>query len=257
MKVIKVDHNSYFYNKVTGKPIIKFDPNDKDIEFKYSKDGYVIHVSRQNIKCGKPLGIYFIDPSGDTIAIDDGFQQELIYSAYLINGVYDQIQEKDHDKGLKARYNICYLINDAIQEYINSKNELVLSDTFEKINNNIICKFSTPEGVTGAIEFKTISNIVNQNKFRREYGLQYYPYLKYMDKYNSYHLNIFVDNTGKEWRGSTITFDKFVDDFLNIINNNQDEYQFHIKVMPIKQRIIRWNSYYIQDEKKSLDNLYK
>lgn len=258
MKIIKVNKRSYFYDKNTGEPV-KFDPSNLDIEFKYQDSGYTIHVSNQNINIGKPLGIYFVDPSGEPIAIDDGYQQELVYCGYLINGLYDQIQEQDQTRGIKTRENICTILSDTIQKYIQSGTTIKLEDTIEKVNNNISCKFSTPDGYTGTIEFKTISNIVNQNKFRREFDLQFYPYLKYMDKYNSYYISIFIDNNGEEYKGDTIIFDAFVDELLKMLKEDQDEFNFHVKTMPIKQRIIKWKNYNAFQDKsrKTLNDLLK
>ena len=258
MKIIRVDQDSYFCDKYSGEPITKFDPSNENLEFRYVLGGNIIHVPQQNIKCGKPLGIYFTDPRGDTVAIDDGYQQELVYSGYIINGIFDTMQERDQKRGIKTRRDIHELLIKAIHKFINNSNgDITLNDTVEKINNNIICRFKTSDGITGDIEFKTISNIVNQNKFRREYSLQYYPYIKNIDKYNSYYIDIFVNNKGTSWNGNTVIFDKFLDSIIANLNQCHGNYKFHSRVMSIRQRTIRWNIYNFTEENKPLANLSK
>lgn len=249
MKLIHVNEASYFYNTKTLQRIDKYDPFDPNIDFIHTVDGIQLYVPHSSIQVGKPLGIFFVY-NEEVYAINDWYQEELTFSGYIVNKDFDQRMEYNHEKGKRTRQNLTTFMSKYLERFVAEYNNesLIKMIGFERLgSNNFAINFSYTTGVDdiydGVIEFKTISNIVNQNKFRKEYGLPYYPYLKNMDKYNCYHFNIFIKNKGTQVNKSDTMFYIIINSIIDYLRQYQSKYMFdfHISMLPVKGNIIRWN----------------
>lgn len=233
-----IEEKSYFFDSKSGHRVSHYNPHQNNINFRFNiGNGLDLIVSGSNIKTSK-AGIYF-EYKGEYVFIDDGAQSELEYVAYIINGAYDEKIETDVSKGIIAKS----YIFDTITKAMNEKYSHIKVSNIENINQNLTADLLfTRSGLEALVEFKTISNIVNTNKLRKDLGLQFYPYIKGIDKYNAYYMSIFTKpNSGVDCRTREEELDMFFISFMNYMNElSNPEYNFRGKTMPVRNRILRY-----------------
>ena len=235
MEIIQIDGERNYF--------LYYDSDEKKILYDQIKvshlvcevDGITFTVPKSHIKNGNPIGIYFIYQ--DTLyAVDDNCQDYLNFCGYLIRGNYDIIKQKSKEIGVTERDAIRDMIIDFCEE---SGHKYLIN------GNNVTVEVSTVDNVVNTLEFKTINNSVNSNKFRKEHGLLYYPYLKDVDKYNCFHVLGFshpLEPTTLLPYAYENEFEKFMADLIGFSNKYDSIHQerFKFKVIRIKNRIIKW-----------------
>ena len=233
--VIRVNNHNYFYDRKENKKVEEYDPLNYNLEFVFdNEDGYVVHVDTNKIKVSK-TGICF-DFNGKTYIIDDNHQQVLAYAAYIINDKYQHTIESDPSKGLRNREEISNLINNMLDEEYS--NIYFFNKTSSSLNR--FADFRMRVNAEGKICCQTISNLVNSNKFRRDYDLPYYPYIRGIDKFNSFYISLWVTET-RDTRGLKYKseFDLFLMEFISKLNQNNSMFSFSARSLDINSRIIR------------------
>ena len=214
--VIRVDRENYFVDSNTKDRLEEYDPFSENLEFRFKTEVGVLFVNADKIKVTS-LGICF-EYNGNTYIIDDGHQYSLKFVAYITN--------KNPENDINIRKDIFSRIKTALKEEFPESN-FYISDLTTK-SNNLVCSFRS-SSAEGKIVFQTISNLVNTNKARREYSLPYYPYIRGMDKYNSYYMSIWSD---KPVDGS---------DFINELTSkmNDDDMEFSHTRLLVSNHIMR------------------
>lgn len=188
INTINVDNvNSYFCK---GNELVeKFNPLDKDLQFKFKLgNAQTMCVPSDIIKINQGGYIYF-DYNDTKYIINDGYQNNLIRSGYIVMNNYDIINIEDRKEGIKLRDNNIDLIFDALKEY-NSNNDnkvIIKQETIDSITMILI-----KDGVRFSIYINTINAIVGKNQKRKNISLPYYPFQKGMDKYGCLYISVFA-----------------------------------------------------------------
>jgi hypothetical protein len=214
--------------------IDRYDSLNPNLEFRHTlNEGTILRVPQDNINFNQVLGIHF-KYEGEVYIIDDGWQENLIMVCYLINGDYDHIQESDKIEGSKAR--------NTIKEHIEVC--MNMEDFKAKYTgNNLVYKFALDQfDIT--VEFKTINNLVNNNKERKLNNLPYYPYIKGMDKYNTYYVCLFAKRNN-EWCGAACdinSVEAFMAKLIRRMNELETGNTYHYKPVQITQKVLRPSS---------------
>jgi hypothetical protein len=214
--VIRVDKENYFVDSDTKDRLEEYDPFNGNLEFRFRTDLGALYVHSDKIRVTS-LGICF-EYNGNTYIIDDGHQYKLNFAAYITN--------KNPENSIEIRKEIFSRIKEALNSEFTESNFYI--DDIVTRSNNVICSFRSSES-EGKITFQTISNLVNTNKTRREYDLPYYPYIRGMDKYNSYYMSI--------WSNKPVSGSEFLNELIEKLNN--EEMEFDQTQVLISTHIIR------------------
>jgi hypothetical protein len=209
----------------------KYDAYNPSLEFHHQlQNGSELIVPAEKIGYNQFVGIHF-KYEDELYVIDDGWQSTLVMACYIINGDYDTIRENDKIAGSIAR--------NEIKEHI----VLAMNKRFDfdviYTGNNLVYKFVLDQfDIT--IEFKTINNLVSNNKERKLNSLPYYPYLKGMDKFNTYYVTLFAKRNS-QWCGAacdTRELETFMQELVKNMNELETGNIYHCKIVPIEQRIL-------------------
>ena len=181
--------------------------------------------------------------NGVDYIIDDNHQQQLVYAGYIIRDNYDNLHQMDSKRGFYDREDLRDLIYGVLCDIL-EKNQNVFKNMninfLSKDNLDISLHFSFDKtGCVGEINFSSISSIVSYNNAMKIKKLPFLPFIKSMDKYNTYYFSIFVKENGSEFVGSIDQFEMFIDRVIYELNT-LDNHKYNVKICPIRQRVIRW-----------------
>ena len=235
IKFIRTNDKNYFIDE-NGNRVDKFDPASNLSLIITMDDGSVLKVDNSQIY-QQIDGQIIVNYSSDRYLIDDGYQDNLIGSGYIILNNYDTEHIVDAEIGVKTRNQFYDYINKCAKLF--SDPEYEIDQVFTAKNNqNIFIKFHNSEfDYTCSID--TINNIVTKNQIRIKESLPLFQFVKDMDKYGTMYVSMFckrredapdVNHKKKYYYGNHF-IRKFVDSLNDRIDdNNGDKYKF-VKVI--------------------------
>lgn len=228
VNTVKLDKkNNYLVNTLTGERPDRYSA-DEPLELVLRlEDDSILHVDNDQI-IKEYGGQIVVQHDEDKYIIDDGYQEILIKAGYLVLDNYDEVQEKDRNKGLDIRSKIISRIRTSIKEVYKTAG-----------NETEIELYDPEENFKYRINFDTVNNIVNKNQQRKANSLAFYPFLKDMDKYGTIYVSIFAEKLKKlnshEANQKFVFADNYIKDFTKSLGA-----EYHYIPMPIKRRLLYW-----------------
>lgn len=240
-KVIKIDmKNNYFINKDTGQMEDMYKQSDNLMLVAKLEDGSVLQLENKNISrmYGGQLG-FKLDNDENGYIVEDGHQNLMIRSGYIVLNNYDKEMIEDKDKGYRLRTLLMEYIKDRI---INVKESFGITEPVIYNDNLTLMLTFEMSGYRYIVSVQTINSIVNKNIQRKLNRLPYYPFIKGFDKYGTMYLTIFCQKLEGEpdpqvnKYNITETFIIRLIDKLNKFANPGESYRFERIIN--KKRII-------------------
>lgn len=236
IKAIRTDDgNSFFMDSITNKRLDRYDPNNLDLVLVTKmEDGSILSVKSDEIKSYKGGQIAF-EYLGDKYIIDDGYQDLLIRTGYIVQDYYDSEYVMDKDKGIEIRNKLLNSIYLALRSYY--KEDTALKD-IKKTSNSISFNFNT-NSFHYTVYIDTVNTLVNKNQQRKMDELPFYPFIKNMDKYGTMYVSIFcqktqeTDNVTEKYSGAEM----FLIDFVSFMNEFDREHKYSFKRVILKKKI--------------------
>lgn len=224
IKTIKtcVNGESFLFDKNTNTRIMKFDPYNENIQLVAKmEDGSILQVDNKEIELNYG-GLITFNYKDDMYIIDDGYQNLLIRSGYIVMNDFDSKQIMHKQVGLEIRSEFINVVKSAIDKLFPGSLE-INPDTVnitEQENQQIKITFEK-DIFDFTVVIDTINNIVAKNQQRKINGLAFYPFEKCMDKYGTLFITIFAK----------------VKDSYEIYNDNEDvlknKYQISESILTI------------------------
>ena len=154
------------------------------------------------------------------------YHQSIIKTGYIFNRNYQKQFQFDTEIGVKERQSLLQNIEGALST-IDYSSMGVLHHELYKRGNNITLDLELLD-MNIKFNFDTISSIVTQNKDRKINMLDYYPYDKSMDKYNSVYVSVITNSVTEESYRIT---DYILQNVMTTINIYRNEYLFKSMIM--------------------------
>lgn len=229
IKFIRINDMNKFIG-VGGEVLNKYDPNNSDLKLILNlQDGSVLKVNASEINQMIDGRIIF-DYSGDRYIIDDGFQDNLIRSGYIILNDHDK-KHMDVEDGIKTRMEFFDFIKECVStKWKNPKYSIYDIET-SKNNQNLSMKFSN-NGFEYTCSIDTINNIVTKNQKRTKSDLPLYQFIREMDKYGTMYITIFckrIEGGEDDHKEKYIYGHNFIIELIKVLNKNSkpnDRYHF-------------------------------
>ena len=244
VKTVKLDNvRNYLMDSSTGEKIMKYDPSNQNLLLSIQVDDSILQIEASNItqEFGGEIVVFY---NGDKYIIDDGFQNVLLKSGYIVFKDFDQIKEFDPEIGNQIRSNIFYDIMETIPEAL----EVIHSElryAFIDSNDSMISFKVEQEDLPYDYTFKidTINSIVSKNLIRKGNSLAFYPFDKNMDKFGTVYLSVFAQRKlkfGYEDPNAKpekyVIADIVIRELIKKLGSN-----YHYIAQIIKRRVIDWN----------------
>lgn len=245
-----VNGESFLFDKVTNTRVRKYDPYDENIcLLAKMEDGSILQVENKEIKFNYG-GLISFEYKDDKYIIDDGYQDLLIRTGYLIMDNYDTDHVLIKPIGVDLRSNFLEEVKLAILGLF-LKDEIIPASYFDaKENKNQQLTFTFKKDI---FEFKlvvdTINNIVAKNQQRKINNLAFYPFEKNMDKYGTLFVTVFAKvedeyeiNDDKEeiLKEKYNIAESVLKHLIESLNERITEHEFRYQRIIVKKRINYW-----------------
>ena len=214
--------NNYFVDKVTKELILKYDPDNPNLQLVLEIDGsrLIVDASKINVEYGNQIVVKYMK---DKFIIDDGYQNVLVKAGYIVYKNYDEERVFDREKGVALRESI-------METYQNAVSKINMYEPTDTGFKNDKYEFT--------INIDSINSMVNKNQQRKDNSLAFYPFDKNMDKYGTIYISIFVkklsDRPLTEVEGTKHTI---ANQFIRELMTNMGE-DYHFCNMQIKRRLL-------------------
>lgn len=237
VKTVKLDKcENYLIDTATNELLDRYDPNNRNLQLviKLDNSELIVEADKINIEYGNLITVKF----GDTkYIIDDGYQNMLVKSGYIVYKDYDEKNIMDRNEGLATRDFVMTSVRDTIDDMLRDYN----------INNDDITRYEYPvanEFCMGDkfyqyyIVLDTVNSIVNKNQLRKDNSLAFYPFDKRMDKFGTIYVSIFVERVAEdlsEMQENKFTrCDNIIKDLISRLGPN-----YHFITQQIKRRVVK------------------
>lgn len=251
-KIIHLDGVNNYFREFDNKEKISKDlpENMSTYELVVKGKKYEMVVNGSKIEfniCGQP----YFNHNGIKYVIDNGRQNYLIRSGYLVIGEYDHTRyEESTGRGIRKRDKIMdkfynYLLSDSKKSFKH----------LEKFKDSITFTYEE-NGFQYSVSIDTIESLVRKNNIRKDRGLPFYPFNKDMDNYMTFYLSIFCKDVSDKNMHSVEKYydaDQIVSklrEILAYIINETDDQLVEFSPVIIKKRILYYNEYGVEDLKK-------
>lgn len=234
INIIKIDAENNYFLDGSDNIITRYSEDIKSLVINI--DGSILTVEKSQINLIN--GQIIVDLGNDRYIIDDGFQNSLIRTGYIVYHDYDEKMITDKQFGTKLRSKI---LNEAFEAakamyYDEDENYPIEKLDVEKTN------FSSTQVtfVFGNYKYiatiESLNSIVTKNKQRKFDKLPFYPYVKDMDKFGTVYLSIFCEkiedkeDTPEKYRNAEKFIEKLLEN-LNKLHEKGTTYKFkHVEV---------------------------
>lgn len=245
-----VNGESFLFDKVTNNRVRKYDPYNENIcLLAKMEDGSILQVENKEIKFNYG-GLISFDYKDDKYIIDDGYQDLLIRTGYLIMDNYDMEHVISKPHGIELRSEFLDDVKLSISNIFMKDEKFPISfiDFKENKNQQLVVTFKKD-----IFEFKlvidTINNIVAKNQQRKINNLAFYPFEKNMDKYGTLFVTVFAKvedeyeiNDDKEeiLKEKYNIAESVLKHLIESLNNINTEHEFRYQRIIVKKRINYW-----------------
>lgn len=192
VKLIYIDGKTNYFHDPDGKIVDKYDP-DKNLSVHITLDDSILDVDPHYIKTLYG-GSVIVQYGNDRYILDDGYQNALIKSGYIVYKDYDVQNQMDNNEGKRIQDKILEDIDIALKKIASNYENITIehiSDTeTEVFIENDKCKLT--------INIDIVPGIVIKNKRRKDNSLPFYMFDKKMDMYGTVYMSIFKCNKVKD-----------------------------------------------------------
>ena len=237
IRTIRLDQkDNYLIDCSTGEIVDRYDPN-KNLQLSMKLDGSTLKVSSEKIIV-EYGGQIVIQHNDDKFILEDGYQNLLTKSGYIVYKNYDDDNIFDKSKGIRTRDFIMKNISDSIDN-ISENYKDMLGDNNESTEDNeyIFGGENAPYKFTIIVD--TVNSIVTKNQLRKDNSLAFYPFNKDMDKFGTIYISIFAQKlrhlSKEEVNMKYQISDSIIRDLTNDLGSD-----YHFIPNMIKKRVIRF-----------------
>jgi hypothetical protein len=240
VKLIKTGKYNYFVSKDDPtERLEKYDPtNAENIGFVTRlPDGSLLNVDGSKIVEDYGGTISF-EYDGVKYIIDDGYQNMLIKSGYIVMDSFDQIKIFDKAAGEEIRAENMERIRTAVREIFGYAHDGSIEITI--MNSEELRLIIKTDNFKFTFIFNTVHKLVNKNNSRKVNNLPFYPFNKNMDNWGTIYTSIFCQRIEKncEINDKYNYADDIISDIIYNMNENDDyENKYHYISNNVKHRI--------------------
>ena len=236
---VKLGQDNYITDKNTGEIVERCDPSNKDVELTIKLPDSTLIVDGENIQ-QQYGGNIIVQYNNDRFIIDDGYQNTMIKSGYIVFKEYDckKINNKNTGDTIRDKIidNIRALLPEISEKY-NKPNTCIESTIKYNGNESILTIGDEDDHFIYMIKFNTVNFIVNKNHIRKDNDLPFYPFDKSMDKYGTIYVSVFAQKNKKVVNDpdKCTLPDAAIKELVFRLGKD-----YHFTSLPIKNRIIYW-----------------
>ena len=244
-----VNGESFLFDNTTNTRIMRYDPYNENICLLAKlEDGSILKVENKEIKFNYG-GLISFDYNDDKYIIDDGYQNLLIRSGYLVMDDYDTNKIVAKLTGIEIRSKLLDYVKNAIVDlFLESEKMSVSYIDIKNVENQQILVTFKKDIFEYTMVIDTINNIVAKNQQRKINNLAFYPFEKNMDKYGTLFISIFakvedsyeiIDDKEEKLKGKYNIAESVLKYLVDSLNTNVD-HEFRYQRIIIKKRINYW-----------------